>query len=226
MTRWSTLSSPPGSRSPLATKRLPRRRSPRGSSRDAARPGVGDRTLDRALALQDAAKDRRVLGQPLCMACVHWWWTDALEQARDVLVEMLQRSQELGDESIVSVRARPASARSSACWATSRAPSREHWKVRRLGAVGPAHELRLQRRARESRPRVSRPSRGGQSGGSQRARASACDRRPPRGARRVCRARPPRARARRAGRGRRPPRAGDGLRPAGGHRRSPVRRGS
>ena len=55
-------------------------------------------TLDRALALQDAAKDRRVLGQPLCMACVHWWWTDALEQARDVLVEMLRRSQELGDE--------------------------------------------------------------------------------------------------------------------------------
>ncbi|HEU0248095.1 MAG TPA: AAA family ATPase [Gaiellaceae bacterium] len=55
-------------------------------------------TVRRALALQDAANDRRVLGQPLCMAGVHWWWTDALERARDVLVEMVQRSRELGDE--------------------------------------------------------------------------------------------------------------------------------
>jgi DNA-binding CsgD family transcriptional regulator len=56
-------------------------------------------TVRRALALQEAAVDRRVLGQPLCMAAVHWGWTDAHERARDVLVEMLQRTRELGDES-------------------------------------------------------------------------------------------------------------------------------
>ncbi len=56
-------------------------------------------TARRALALQEAAKDRRVLAQPLSMAAVHWWWTDALGRARDVFLEMLQRSRDLGDES-------------------------------------------------------------------------------------------------------------------------------
>ncbi len=56
-------------------------------------------TLERALALQEVAKDRRVLAQPLCMAAVHWWWTDEPKRACDTLVEMLQRSRELGDES-------------------------------------------------------------------------------------------------------------------------------
>lgn len=55
-------------------------------------------TVRRALALQEAATDRRVLGQPLCMAAVHWWWTDELERAREVFLQMLQRSHELGDE--------------------------------------------------------------------------------------------------------------------------------
>ena len=56
-------------------------------------------TTERALALQEATKDRRVLAQPLTMAAVHWWWTDALERARDAFLEMLQRSRDLGDES-------------------------------------------------------------------------------------------------------------------------------
>ncbi|MEX2613624.1 MAG: AAA family ATPase [Gaiellaceae bacterium] len=56
-------------------------------------------TADRALSLQDAAKNRRVLAQPLFNVAVHWWWTDALQQSRAAFLEMLQRSRELGDES-------------------------------------------------------------------------------------------------------------------------------
>lgn len=56
-------------------------------------------TTERALALQQAAKDRRVLAQPLSMAAVHWWWTDELGRAREVFLEMLERSRDLGDES-------------------------------------------------------------------------------------------------------------------------------
>jgi DNA-binding CsgD family transcriptional regulator len=56
-------------------------------------------TIERALALQDAAQDRRVLAQPLFTAAVHWWWTDALVPARKAFLEMLQRSHDLGDES-------------------------------------------------------------------------------------------------------------------------------
>jgi tetratricopeptide (TPR) repeat protein len=56
-------------------------------------------TVERALALQDAAEGRRVLGQPLAMAAVHWWWTDELERSRDVFCVMLERARELGDES-------------------------------------------------------------------------------------------------------------------------------
>ncbi|MBM2823613.1 MAG: transcriptional regulator, luxR family, partial [Thermoleophilia bacterium] len=56
-------------------------------------------TLTRVLALQDAANDRRVLAQPLTTAAAHWWWTDELERARDALLEMLQCSRDLGDES-------------------------------------------------------------------------------------------------------------------------------
>lgn len=56
-------------------------------------------TLEKALALQGAAEHRRVLGQPLAIAAVHWWWTDDPERARDVLSSMLERARELGDES-------------------------------------------------------------------------------------------------------------------------------
>jgi DNA-binding CsgD family transcriptional regulator len=56
-------------------------------------------TLARALAVQDAASDRRVLGQPLWMASVYWWWTDSVERARQANREALRRCQDLGDES-------------------------------------------------------------------------------------------------------------------------------
>ncbi|HXG76295.1 MAG TPA: AAA family ATPase [Gaiellaceae bacterium] len=61
--------------------------------------GVTAETAERALALQDAARDQRVLAQPICMCAVHWWWTDRLEDARRVFREMLERARELGDES-------------------------------------------------------------------------------------------------------------------------------
>ena len=62
------------------------------------RPDAGA-AVERALALQDAAEGRRVLGQPLAMAAVHWWWTDQLERSREVFCDMLGRAGELGDES-------------------------------------------------------------------------------------------------------------------------------
>ena len=56
-------------------------------------------TVVRALELQEAAEDRRVLAQPLWMASVYWWWSDAHERARDTNRASLQRARELGDES-------------------------------------------------------------------------------------------------------------------------------
>jgi len=56
-------------------------------------------TAARALALQPAASEDRVLGQPLVAVAVHRWWTDALEQARADVLELLERARELGDES-------------------------------------------------------------------------------------------------------------------------------
>ena len=57
-------------------------------------------TAARALALQPAVQDRRVLQQPRFTAAADYWrWTGALERARDELVEMLRSSSELGDES-------------------------------------------------------------------------------------------------------------------------------
>ncbi len=56
-------------------------------------------TVDRALALQEAARNVRVLRQPLFNVAARWRWTNEIEQARDVFLEMLQRSDELGDES-------------------------------------------------------------------------------------------------------------------------------
>ena len=55
-------------------------------------------TADKALALQNTAMDRRLLDQPLIALTEYWSWTDAPERARDALVEMLRRAQELGDE--------------------------------------------------------------------------------------------------------------------------------
>ena len=56
-------------------------------------------TLARSLELQDAAADRRILGQPLWMASAYWWWTDEHVKARTTNLESLARARELGDES-------------------------------------------------------------------------------------------------------------------------------
>jgi DNA-binding CsgD family transcriptional regulator len=58
-------------------------------------------TAARALELQDAAGERRVLAQPLWMTSVYWWWTDDLERAHVANEQMLRRAAELGDESSV-----------------------------------------------------------------------------------------------------------------------------
>jgi DNA-binding CsgD family transcriptional regulator len=57
-------------------------------------------TVVRALALQPAAEDRRVLAQPrFAVAADYLGWTGELERARDELQELLRRASELGDES-------------------------------------------------------------------------------------------------------------------------------
>jgi DNA-binding CsgD family transcriptional regulator len=56
-------------------------------------------TAEQALALQDAADDRRVLAQPLWTVSAHWWLTDAHERAREANRTSLLRARELGDES-------------------------------------------------------------------------------------------------------------------------------
>jgi DNA-binding CsgD family transcriptional regulator len=55
-------------------------------------------TLEEALELQDAARGRRILGQPLWMASAHWWWTDDHSRALETNIESLERARELGDE--------------------------------------------------------------------------------------------------------------------------------
>ena len=56
-------------------------------------------TAERALALQGAAGDHRVLGQPLVALGVHWWWTDRLDEARTAVLRLVARAKEVGDES-------------------------------------------------------------------------------------------------------------------------------
>jgi DNA-binding CsgD family transcriptional regulator len=57
-------------------------------------------TAEGALALQHAADELRVLAQPRsALAMDYLGWTDRLSQAREELVELLQRARELGDES-------------------------------------------------------------------------------------------------------------------------------
>jgi DNA-binding CsgD family transcriptional regulator/predicted negative regulator of RcsB-dependent stress response len=62
---------------------------------------TAEETAAHALALQEAADDRRVLGQPLWMVSVYGWWTDSVERARAANRKALQRAAELGDESSV-----------------------------------------------------------------------------------------------------------------------------
>jgi DNA-binding CsgD family transcriptional regulator len=56
-------------------------------------------TADEALTLEATALGRRVLDQPLVGVCEYWMWTDSHERSRDMLVELLRRTGELGDES-------------------------------------------------------------------------------------------------------------------------------
>jgi DNA-binding CsgD family transcriptional regulator len=56
-------------------------------------------TLAQSLELQDAAVDRRILGQPLWMASAYWWWTDEHVRSRETNRKSLERARELGDES-------------------------------------------------------------------------------------------------------------------------------
>ena len=62
------------------------------------RPEVGA-TAQSALALQGKCADRRIVDQPLVSLAECWTWTDQTERARETLVEMLRRVEELGDES-------------------------------------------------------------------------------------------------------------------------------
>jgi DNA-binding CsgD family transcriptional regulator len=57
------------------------------------------KTADSARALQGACADRRTLAQPLLAYAVHAWWSDQLVEARDLLLDLLRRARELGDES-------------------------------------------------------------------------------------------------------------------------------
>jgi DNA-binding CsgD family transcriptional regulator len=56
-------------------------------------------TVEEALHLQVAAKDRRVLDQPLIAVAESWIWTDAPRQACGALGELLDQAEEIGDES-------------------------------------------------------------------------------------------------------------------------------
>jgi DNA-binding CsgD family transcriptional regulator len=61
------------------------------------RPTVSS-TVERALALQAAAADLRVLDHPLISLAETWTWIDARARARDALWGLLRRAQDLGDE--------------------------------------------------------------------------------------------------------------------------------
>ncbi len=55
-------------------------------------------TAERALALQSSAVDLRVLDQPLVSLAENWIWVDMHVEAREVLVQLIQRAHDLGDE--------------------------------------------------------------------------------------------------------------------------------
>ena len=60
---------------------------------------TAEATAVQAAALQDSAADRRILDQPLVSLAEYWKWVDSHERARAVLVHLMQRAYELGDES-------------------------------------------------------------------------------------------------------------------------------
>ena len=86
-----------------ARRRGSRRRGARlaAALRDAARGGR--RRQRRPPLVRSSSRTllgtARVLGQPRWVVAVYWWWTDAVELARDANLEMLDRARELGDES-------------------------------------------------------------------------------------------------------------------------------
>lgn len=53
---------------------------------------------ERALALQSSTADLRVLDQPLLAVAEYWTWVDAQARARDTLIGLMKRADELGDE--------------------------------------------------------------------------------------------------------------------------------
>ena len=55
-------------------------------------------TVERALAAQESAIDRRVLDQPLAGLAERWLWVDEHGRARDALDLLMRRADELGDE--------------------------------------------------------------------------------------------------------------------------------
>ena len=56
-------------------------------------------TAEQAAALQESVADRRVLDQPLVALAEYWKWVDEHGQAQRVLVDLMRRAEELGDES-------------------------------------------------------------------------------------------------------------------------------
>ena len=56
-------------------------------------------TAERALALQENAASVRILDQPLISLCEYWTWIDSQARARVELGDLMQRADDLGDES-------------------------------------------------------------------------------------------------------------------------------
>jgi DNA-binding CsgD family transcriptional regulator len=56
------------------------------------------KTLDAALALQEACRDSRALAQPLFPVAVAWLWWDELDRAKEAFEQLADRAREMGDE--------------------------------------------------------------------------------------------------------------------------------
>ena len=183
-------------------------------------------TVVRALELQEAAEDRRVLAQPLWMASVYWWWSDAHERARDTNRASLQRARELGDESSAPY-VLILLGFVEATIGDYEAALRDALEGQELArAIRAADAARLQPRGRESRPRRVRAPRGRPLGGGAGARARPGDGRASSRAHRALGARSSRALSRASAA---PPRTISSPRSpsrVGSDSASPVRRGS
>ena len=60
---------------------------------------TAEATAEHAASVQDSVADRRVLDQPLVALAEYWKWVDSHEQAHAVLLDLMRRADELGDES-------------------------------------------------------------------------------------------------------------------------------